>query len=137
MKLPRNAKVFRGQLDVAPFMGVFLLLLIFVMLQQQIAHVPGLRVELPTADDLSGIQGPVLAVVMDSGGRLFFDNQEVSPTELRKQLTLAAGRLEGPMTLIVRADQRVSVGAWTDLNIMARSAGIREVLLAVNPGSGQ
>ncbi|HAV63001.1 MAG TPA: hypothetical protein DCY13_11625 [Verrucomicrobiales bacterium] len=133
MKLPRNAKVFRGQLDVAPFMGVFLLLLLFVMLQQQIAHVPGLRVQLPAGADVPGIRGPAVAVVMDSSGRLYFDNQQVTATELREQLRLAANQMEEPVSLIVRADQRVSLGAWTDLNLMARQVGIREVLLAINP----
>lgn len=137
MKLPRNAKIFRGQLDVAPFMGVFLLLLIFVMLQQHIVHVPGVRVQLPTGGDLSGIRGPAVAVVVDASGRLYFDNQEVTATELRNRLRTATDRAPEPPTLIVRADQRVSLGTWSDLNQMAREAGIRDVLMAVNPSRQQ
>ena len=32
MKLPRNAKIFSGQLDAAPFAAIFFLLVLFVLL---------------------------------------------------------------------------------------------------------
>lgn len=136
MKLPRNAKIFRGQLDVAPFMGVFLLLLLFVMLRQHITFVPGIPIELPAAADMSGIQGPVLTIVMSGQGKLYFDNQELpagQPQVLRELLARAATAAGQPVTLIVQADRGVSLGAWTELSLAARAAGIRDVLLSVQP----
>lgn len=136
MKLPRNAKIFRGQLDVAPFMGVFLLLLLFVMLRQHITFVPGVPIELPEAADLSGIQGPVLTIVMSGQGKLYFDNQELpdgQPQVLHELLARAATAAGHPVTLIVQADRGVSLGAWTELSLAAREAGIRDVLLSVQP----
>ena len=134
MKLPRNAKIFRGQLDMAPFMGVFLLLLLFVLFQQNISFVPGVRVQLPEAVALSGIQGPTIGLVMDTQGQVYFDNQLIKTNELRGRLESAVTRAGQPVTLIVRADRKVSLGAWTELNVVARAAGVREVLLAVQPG---
>jgi biopolymer transport protein ExbD len=136
MKLPRNAKIFRGQLDVAPFMGVFLLLLLFVMLQQNITFMPGIPVGLPEAVDLAGVQGPAVTIVMDEQGQLYFDNRLLDsrkPGELRNVLTAAVTAAGHPVTLIVQADRNVRIGAWTELNLVAREAGIREVLLAVRP----
>jgi len=136
MKLPRNAKIFRGQLDVAPFMGVFLLLLLFVMLRQHITFVPGIPIALPEAADLSGIQGPVLTIVMSGQGKLYFDNQELpdgQPQVLRELLARATTAAGHPVTLIVQADRGVSLGAWTELSLAAREAGIRDVLLSVQP----
>ncbi len=136
MKLPRNAKIFRGQLDVAPFMGVFLLLLLFVMLQQNITFMPGIPVALPEAVDLAGVQGPAVTIVMDEQGQLYFDNRLLDsrkPGELRNVLTAAVTAAGHPVTLIVQADRNVRIGAWTELNLAAREAGIREVLLAVRP----
>lgn len=136
MKLPRNAKIFRGQLDVAPFMGVFLLLLLFVMLRQHITFVPGIPIALPEAADLSGIQGPVLTIVMSGQGKLYFDNQELpdgQPQVLRELLARSATAAGHPVTLIVQADRGVSLGAWTELSLAAREAGIRDVLLSVQP----
>lgn len=133
MKLPRNVKIFRGQLDMAPFMGVFLLLLLFVMFQQNISFVPGLRVQLPAAAGLPGIQGPAISLVMDTQGQVYFDNQLLKTNELRGALETAVKRAGQPVTLIIRADRNVALGAWTELNIVARAAGVREVLLAVQP----
>lgn len=136
MKLPRNARIFRGQLDVAPFMGVFLLLLLFVMLRQHITFVPGIPIELPEAADLSGIQGPALTIVMSGQGKLYFDNQELpdgQPQVLQELLARAATAAGHPVTLIVQADRGVSLGAWTELSLAAREAGIRNVLLSVQP----
>ena len=46
MKFPRNAQIFRGQLDAAPFASVFFLLIIFVFLSG-LLYSPGIRVQLP------------------------------------------------------------------------------------------
>ncbi len=138
MKLPRNAKIFRGQLEVAPFMGVFLLMLIFVMLQQNITFMPGIPVALPAAVDLAGVQGPAVTIVMDEQGQLYFDNQLLDsrqPAELREVLSQAVAAAGHPITLIVQADRNVRLGAWTELNLAARDSGIRDVLLAVRPGT--
>jgi biopolymer transport protein ExbD len=138
MKLPRNARVFRGQLDVAPFMGVFLLLLLFVVLQQQITFTPGIPVSLPEAADLSGVQGPAITMVMDEQGRVFHDNRQLdgTPDDLRITLSRAVADAGQPVTLIVQADRGVRLGAWTELSLAARAAGIRDVLLAVRPAAG-
>lgn len=136
MKLPRNARIFRGQLDIAPFMGVFLLLLLFVLLRQHITFQPGLPVTLSEAADLSGIQGPAVTVVMDAQGQLYFDNRIVDqrkPGALRDILAQAVATAGQPLTLIVQADRNVRLAAWTELSLVAREAGIGNVLLAVKP----
>lgn len=139
MKLPRNAKVFRGQLDVAPFMGVFLLMLLFIVLRQQITFVPGLSVALPEAVNLSGIQGPAVTVIMDREGQVFFDNQMLNPAQpgvLTDFLRKSIERTGTPVTLIVQADRDVRLGDWTRLNLAAREAGVHDVLLAIRSRNG-
>jgi len=132
MKLPRNAKVFRGQLDVAPFMGVFLLLLMFVMLQRHITFMPGIPVTLPEAADLAGIRAPAVTVVVDDRGRLYFDQHQLeSPAALQSVLTRAVTNAGHAVTLVVQSDRNVPLGAWTDIVLAAREAGINEVLHAV------
>lgn len=141
MKLPRNAKVFRGQLDVAPFMGVFLLMLLFIVLRQQITFVPGLSVALPEAVDLSGIQGPAVTVIMDREGQVFFDNQMLNPAQpaaLTDFLRKTIERTGTPVTMILQADRNVPFGDLTRLSLMAREAGIHDVILATrSPGGKQ
>lgn len=133
MKLPRNSKVFRGQLDVAPVVGVFFLLLIFLLLQNYITFVPGVPVRLPEGANLSGFRGPAMAVTVDRDGQLFFDNQQLTRAEMRKQMGAAAGRSELPLTLLVQADRAVTYGVLMELNLMARESGIYDVFHVVKP----
>lgn len=134
MKLPRNSKVFRGQLDVAPVVGVFFLLLIFLLLQNYITFVPGVPVRLPEGVNLSGFRGPAMAVIIDRDGQLFFDNQQLTRAEMRKQMGAAVGRSELPLTLLVQADRNVTYSVLMELNLMARESGIYDVFHVVKPG---
>jgi biopolymer transport protein ExbD len=51
MKFPRNVRIFRGQLDAAPFACVFFLLLIFIIMGT-LVYTPGVRIKLPAANGL-------------------------------------------------------------------------------------
>jgi len=76
MKFPRNARIFRGQLDAAPFAAVLFLLVIFLMLGS-LVYTPGVPLQLPVANDLPGTDKPTIAVAIDGNGRLFFENQGI------------------------------------------------------------
>src|SRR5437870_13851550 len=107
MKFPRNARIFRGQLDVAPFASVFFLLVIFLLLAS-LLYTPGVRLELPTAGDLPGIEGDTIRVAIDFNGRLYFENQWVDENELKLRLRRAVVRSSGPPTLVVYMVKRVT-----------------------------
>jgi biopolymer transport protein ExbD len=79
MKFPRNARIFRGQLDAAPFATVFFLLVIFLMLGS-LVYTPGVRLNLPTGENLPGTDRPSVAVAMDANGRLYYENGSSSRT---------------------------------------------------------
>ncbi len=134
MKFPRNARIFRGRLDAAPFATVLFLLLLFVMLSS-LVYTPGIRVplDLPTADDLPGMDKPSVEVAIDASGRLYFENQMVDEAELRARLRKAAGTAREPLTLIVAADRAVRYETLIRVWLLARSAGIREMWLATLP----
>jgi biopolymer transport protein ExbD len=132
MKFPRNAKIFRGRLDAAPFACVFFLLVIFLLLASLI-YTPGVRIQLPEATRLPGMGRPTFAVALDASGRYFFENQVIQPTDLKVRLQEAVKKSSEPPTLIVRADKSVSYEALAQLTLLARDAGIKEALLATLP----
>jgi len=132
MRFPRNAKIFKGQLDAAPFAGVFFLLVIFLLLASLI-YTPGVRVKLPEAAGLPGTERPALAVALDANGQLFFDNQIIQPAELKARLQDAVKKSGEPLTLIVRADKSVKYETLIGLTLLAREAGVKEALLATLP----
>ena len=60
MKFPRNARLLRSTLDVAPFAVVFFLLIIFLTLAA-LLPTPGLSLRLPVAGDLPGTDKPTVS----------------------------------------------------------------------------
>jgi len=134
MRFARNAKVFRGQLDAAPFAGVFFLLVIFAVLASLI-YTPGVRtqIQLPEATDVAGTDRPTIAVAVDASGQLYFENQLVQEVQLKPRLRAAVTNSTEPLTLVVLADKAVTYERLIRLTLLAREAGIREALLATRP----
>lgn len=132
MKFPRNARIFRGQLDAAPFAIVFFLLVIFLMLAS-LMYTPGVRLELPLADDLPGTDKPTVSVAIDAGGHYYYDNQPVPENQLAGLLHRAVSGSPVPLTLVVHADRAVSTELLVRLSMLARSAGLTNGLLATLP----
>lgn len=131
MKFPRNARIFRGQLDAAPFAMVFFLVLIFLLLSA-LVYTPGVLLKLPVAADLPGTDKPMVAVAIDANGRLYYENQVIEENLLLDRLREAARNAPG-LTLLVQADQAVTQKRLLQLTILAREAGISESWLATLP----
>jgi biopolymer transport protein ExbD len=132
MKFPRNARIFRGQLDAAPFAIVFFLLVIFLLLGS-LLYTPGVRVQLPVADDLPGTDKPTISVAIDKNGRLYFENQWIEENELKERLRQAVAQAREPLALVVQADEAVPNKILIQLSMLARQAGIAEAWLATLP----
>lgn len=134
MRFPRNARMLRGQLDAAPFAAVFFLLVIFMMLGS-LVYTPGARLELrlPRADGLPGTDKPAVYVAIDADGRLYYENQGIEESDLRRRLQAVVKKSAEPLTLVVLADKAVSYEKCLRLALLAREAGISEALLATLP----
>lgn len=132
MKFPRNARIIRGQLEVAPFAAVFFLLVLF-LLAGSLVYTPGVRIQLPTANDLPGTDKPSVSVALDGNGRLYFENQLIEDNELKNRLTRAVKSSNEKLTLVVQADKAASYEQIVHLTLLARDAGISEALLATLP----
>ena len=132
MRFPVSVKPFRGQLDVAAFAGVLMLLIVFLLLTS-LVYTPGVRLHLPVAADLPGTDRPTVAVALDGDGRYYFQNQLIAEADLRGRLHSAATNSAEPLTLVVQADQTVSYEMLIRLTMLARDAGITDALLATLP----
>src|SRR5438105_1110307 len=107
MRFPRNTRIFRGQLDAAPFAGVFFLLLIFVLLNSALVFTPGVPIQLPEAVNLPGTANRTLVVAVDETGQLYFENQIIGPERFKEKLQSAVSEAPQPLTLVVQADRKV------------------------------
>jgi biopolymer transport protein ExbD len=133
MRFPISVKPFRGQLDVAAFAGVLMLLVVFLLLTR-LVYTPGVRLQLPAADELPGTDQPTVAVAVDGEGRYYFQNQLIAEAELQTRLRNAATNTPGPLMLLVQADKQTSYEMLVRLTMLAHKAGIQQALLATLPG---
>jgi biopolymer transport protein ExbD len=140
MKFPRNARMFKGQLDAAPLACVLFCLLIFLLLAL-VVPIPGIPVHLPDAiPGETGVEGFTVTVALDFGGPqnpngvLYFQNQIIGEMELQRRLKEEVRKSPQPLTLIVQADKKVTIEQLNRLTRVAEKAGIKDILQATLPG---
>ncbi|MCB1127234.1 MAG: biopolymer transporter ExbD [Verrucomicrobiae bacterium] len=135
MKFVRHVRPFTGQLDAAPLASLFFLLLLFLLFHTYLVPPPGIRVELPVVGtpNLPGTANPWLAVTVDQVGRLYFESQVVTGEDLARRLAARVREQQEPVSLLVQADRRVPQEVVLRLYAVARSAGLREVVIATRP----
>jgi biopolymer transport protein ExbD len=136
MKLPRNVKIFRGQLDAAPFASVAFLLLIFFVLQSKLVFTPGvlLRIDSPEVPvDLAGTPNPTVVVAVDRTGQIYCDNQATTLNGLRQRLKAVVQQSKEPVTMEVQADKAATWETTAPLLGLAKEAGMREALIVTRP----
>jgi biopolymer transport protein ExbD len=133
MKFPRNARIFRGQLDAAPFVSVFFLLVIFVMLGKRL-YEPGIPIKLPAAGNLvlAGPEGPTISVAVTTNA-IYFDDKAISENDLSNQLSAAKQKYSEPVTLILEVDKDVTWEKWARLWLLAQQTGITNLSHATLP----
>jgi biopolymer transport protein ExbD len=132
MKFPRNARIFRGHFDAAPFAAVLFLLVIFIQLGS-LVYTPGVHIQLPVADGFVGTEKLPVHVAIDASGRYYFDNHAIDENELRVRLHKRVAEANEPLALIVLADKAVTDEMIIRLTLIARQAGFSEAVLATLP----
>ena len=85
MRLPRNVRIIRAQFDVAAFVGVMFLLVIFVILHSSLVFTPGVPIRLPEGGSLPGTTNQTVTVAVDAQGQFYFENQLASESTLKSQ----------------------------------------------------
>ena len=130
MRFPHNAKIFRGQLDAAPFLGVFFLLLIFLLLNSSLVFTPGVQIQLPEAANVPGPDKPIAVVAVDESGHFSFENQLCDEERLKQRLQALVERTPEPLVLVAQIDRNAKAEVFMRLGLLARSVGIRQVIQA-------
>jgi biopolymer transport protein ExbD len=129
MRFPRHNKIFRGQFDAAPFASVLFLFIVFLLVQSSLVFTPGVAVKLPETVDLPGTTNPKIMVTVDDTGQIYFENQVSSDDVLKEKLS-ASRQGQEALTLVIQADGGTKYDVLVRLAMLAREAGIKEVLLA-------
>ncbi len=124
MKFPRRMHLLCRPPEAAPLAGVFFLLLCFLLLLS-----PGESVHLPAGEFDTQPIGSAVAVAMDAGGHLYFDNQLIGADALQERLR----RRGTDLTVVLQADRALPYERITEIAGLIRAAGVRQVLMATRP----
>ena len=88
---------------------------------------------MPEAAGLAGVANPTVAVAVDEAGQFYFENQIIDEARLREKLAAEVARAREPLTLVVLADRNARSEVVVRLGLLARAAGIKEMLQATRP----
>jgi biopolymer transport protein ExbD len=138
MKYPRNTRIFRGQLDVAPVACLFFMTALLLFLHSQIVFTPGVRLDLhPSA------QKDRPSLYIDSQNLFHFDGSTMSEQSFEKRMKADAEKGKLPGTLVFQVDPAVSSNAVNkvrelaaDLNFAVEPPGTRLELPEVGEQPG-
>jgi len=112
------------------------LLWMLTLLHSSLVLPAGIRLRLPEAEGMWGEVVPSLSVAVDRMGRLSFQHQLIAETNLALRLREEVRTRGTNQTMLLLADQSVSMATLARLANLARTAGVRDVVLATSPRPG-
>lgn len=127
----------RSLVYALPWITVLLLLLMLYIVSGTLTSAKGVIFELPEGDQLEGSSSPLVALVVPSAHEtlVFFDDARYSLGDresvaaLGEHFSSRIAKVED-RTLVVMVDRRVTGGELARLASVARTGGIRRLLLA-------
>ncbi|MEA3560330.1 MAG: biopolymer transporter ExbD [Candidatus Omnitrophota bacterium] len=127
MKFKRHVELAKGRLDITPLIDVIFLLLIFFMLTSTFVLQPVIRVKLPKAITSEVLRERNLIIEVTAEGKIYFSNEIISLPKLEEKLKTIAGESK---SLLIKADEKASLGQVVEVWDLCRDAGISQVSIA-------
>ena len=131
-KYAPQSKAFTGRPDCTPFLDVFFLLLIFLVLSLPFVQLSGVEVTLPqiNAGKLRpGLERFIITIANapDGGAQLYFNDKPLSMDALAEELAVVREKSEMKM-VIIRADANASHAVVTEVMAIAARFGLSTFL---------
>ncbi|MBW2094871.1 MAG: biopolymer transporter ExbD [Deltaproteobacteria bacterium] len=135
MRFKRNKENEPG-LGIAPLVDIVFLLLIFFMLTSHFDIASGIRIRLPkAAHRVLEQEKENITLVMDSNGTCYLKGKKIEDTELRKKLHSLVEKKD-LIHLVLQADKEARHGRVVQIMDLAKSAGIRSIIIAARMPTG-
>jgi biopolymer transport protein ExbD len=112
-------------MDFTPLIDVVFQLMIFFMLTSSFVFQTGVEVHLPKAVTSEVSQGMNWQVTVSKEGRLYLETRVVTLQELKRTLNRHRER-----PVLLRADQRATLGRVIEVWDLCRSLGISQIHIA-------
>jgi len=125
-----KAKEEEPRLGIAPLVDIVFLLLIFFMLTSHFEIASGVRIRLPkVTQKVYNNQEMKVTVLIDRTGKIYFRGKNLTLPELKAKLETVVEK-NGIVHLILEADQNARHGRVVDVMDMAKTAGVRSIIIA-------
>lgn len=121
-----------ANIDMAPMIDCVFLLLIFFIVTSVFVSDPGIEVQKPDVTGTETTDRNALLVALAPNGGIHFDGQEIRLDQLANALRQVAFGKEP--TVIIRADQAASHGAFSQVYEEVRRAGVKHIRFATARG---
>lgn len=129
MRFKRNKENEPG-LGIAPLVDIVFLLLIFFMLTSHFDIASGIRISLPkAAHRVLQQEKENITLVMDSNGKIYLKGKKIKDSELEKKIHLLVEKKD-MIHLVLQADKEARHGRVVQIMDLAKSAGIRSIIIA-------
>ena len=130
-------KAYTGRPDCTPFLDVFFLLLIFLVLSMPFVQLSGVEVTLPQINAgqvRPGLERFIITIANapDGGVQLYFNDKPLNMEDLAEELSQVRSKSDMKM-VIVRADANTTHAAVTEVMTIAAKFGLSTFLATGQP----
>lgn len=126
---PKKRTRLQVQLPLTPLIDIVFLLLIYFLLTTNFLVDEGIKIKLPQAKASAPQTEKEITVYVDSQGRAFLENEEVSLAMLFDRLKEMIGGKENKL-VVIRADRAVILNKAVKVMDVAKAAGAGRLCLA-------
>ncbi|HMP88799.1 MAG TPA: biopolymer transporter ExbD [Kiritimatiellia bacterium] len=124
-----RAGVNRGLFDSIAWIDVVLLVILFIITQSATVKKPGLQVNLPVVQGVTGARYDAHVLTIPQDGVYFFRDQRVNWTILSDLLRESA-KIATDGELVIEADESLTHGTLAGIYNLAMEAGWKRIVLA-------
>ena len=119
MKLPRNTRIFRGQLDVAPVASIFFMTAILLFLHSSAVFTPGVRLDL---NPILSTNAP--SVYIDSEGVFHYADSLLSEAAFDRRIRNDSQEGRAPRSFILQTEPAAPTNAINTVRKLSAELGI-------------
>ncbi len=128
----RKAERKGPELEIAPFIDVVFLLLIFFLLSSSFVIQPGIKIKLPQAATAESQSEKNIFILIDAKEKIYLNARQVEGRELKTELERIISE-GGKKMAIIHADEKVQHGLVVGVMDTAKQVGIEKLAIATQP----
>ena len=119
-------------INITSLIDVLFLLLIFFIVSSTFLEQPGMKLDLPRAQEQQAVRMEGYTVFITTDERVFLNEERVSLADLPERLEGIAPETE-EQGLILKADENVRYGLVVEVMDIAKRSGIVKLVVATEP----